>query len=163
MNNFVYAIVSFVVALFFILFGVVATLLPWIPAIRTEVVQFLLESSFLIFLFGVGLVFIGVAIIASVLINTKHRRYVLRRGSRSVFIDENVIDGYLRTYWKRIFPRAEIPHHIVIKRNKIFVSADLPIIAEEDQEKRSTASTKTYRKFSRYPRLSRRTAPLRQF
>jgi len=114
--------------------GLVAVLLPWSPLVRADIIQFILEDSIAIFLFGFVFIVVGLAIVISILLSTRRSYYRLKGGVQSVLIDEHVIQDYLDTYWKELFPKTTIPNRLQIKKNKIYLSADLPYIPQEEQK-----------------------------
>lgn len=134
MKNFFYFSISFIIAIFFILLGIVGLLLPWSSEIRTNIVQFFLEDFLYITLFSLGLVIAGIAIIINVLFSARKHYYEIKSGSNSFAIDEALFQDYLNTYWKQLFPKIEIPNRVVLKKNKIHVAADLPYVPLDQQK-----------------------------
>jgi hypothetical protein len=134
MKNFFTYLITFVIALFFIMLGIISIMLPWSPNIRTDLVQFILEDSVMIFLFGFALMVIGVAIVVNVLLGFKHHYYEIRSKNHAMYIDESLFQDYLNTYWKHLFPNQDIPNRVTIKRNKVHVIADLPPIPLNEQK-----------------------------
>lgn len=134
MRHFFYSLISFIVGLFFILLGVVGILVPWSPEVRSHLVRFIQEDSVFIFLFGLGLLIIGLAIATFVILSTRKRYYEIRSGENLVKIDEALFQDYLNIYWKQLFPKYEIPNRVALKKNKIYVTADLPYIPDSQQK-----------------------------
>lgn len=132
--NLLYYLVSFVVAGFFLLLGVIGMLLPWSPNVRTELIMFILENSIAISLFGFVFVIVGMTLLINLSSITKRRYYYVRSGHRAIIVDEAILHHYLESYWKQLFPRHDVPHHLVIKKNKIRIVADLPY-AHPDERK----------------------------
>lgn len=126
MFNFFYSFVCFVVSLFFLLLGVICLILPWSAAVRTDLIQFILENTTAIALFGLGLVIIGSLIAINFILGFKKRYYYIEAGKKSVAVDETLIQQYLHTYMKQLFPQCEVPTRLILKKNKIKVIADLP-------------------------------------
>lgn len=126
MNYFFYSIISFIIALFFILLGVFGVLIPWSPVIRTELVQFILNDSLVLSLFGFASIFIGLAIAINILINAQRKYYNIRSDANAIDVDETVIQQYLNTYWEELFPGSDIPSRVTLKNNKIHISVDFP-------------------------------------
>ena len=134
MNNLFYSLISLMVALFFIVLGVVGVLLPWSPLVRADLIQFILEDSLAIFLFGFVFIVVGLAIVIYIVLGTRRTYYRLKGGAQSVHIDEKVVQDYLDTYWKELFPLQQIPHRLQIHKNKIHLTADLPFIPYDEQK-----------------------------
>src|SRR5262249_26201196 len=129
-----YSLISLAVALFFLLLGIISLMLPWSPSARSELILFILEHSQTIALLGLGWILIGLSIVVYTLLSARHHYLYLRSGPRSIKIDESIIHSYLETYWKKLFPHAEIPHRVTLKRNKIHVTADLPYVPANEQK-----------------------------
>lgn len=134
MGRLFYSLISLVIALFFLMLGIVSLMLPWSPSARTDLIQLILEESLVLSLFGAGLLIIGLSIAINIALNARHSYYHLRSGPRSVQVDESIIHDYLDDYWKKLFPHTQIPHRFTLKRNKIHVIADLPYIPKEEQK-----------------------------
>ena len=129
MNKLFYSLMSFIIALFFLMLGIYCLMIPWSASIRTNLVQFILEYSTTIFLFGIGFVTIGLAFIIHIAFSTKTHYYRLRfTGPNPIWIHESLIQDYLNTYWKHLFPKSVVPNRLTMKKNKIHLIADLPYI-----------------------------------
>src|SRR5581483_2426844 len=115
MTNFLYSFITFVIAIFFIMLGVIGVLVPWLPSFRTDLIQFLLEDSIAIFLFGFCFIAIGFAIAVHLLLGVRKNCYYMKVSSNTVAIDESIIQHYLNTYWKELFPENDIPNRLVLK------------------------------------------------
>lgn len=123
-----------ITAILFILAGTVAILIPWLPTIRTEIVLFILEKSTLLFVIGIALLAIGLAMIAYVRLSTGQRTYYVRKGLHPVTVKMDVVNSTLSNYFKEMFPGMEIPHEAVLYRSKIRLYLDFPYIVKEEQE-----------------------------
>lgn len=135
LSNFIYSLINCLIALFFILLGLIALILPWSPSIRTELIQFFLEKSLPISLFGLGFLAIGIAILTQIILKIRHTNYyVIHSGINSVLVDEEILQKYLSSYWQQLFPSQDVSSHFVIKKNKIKVFAELPGIAPEEHD-----------------------------
>jgi hypothetical protein len=133
MHNFFYSIITFIFAILFILVGIVGVMIPWSADIRTGLVQFILEDSLAISLFGFAGIVIGLAMAIHVLLNARRQCYHLRSGNKSVTIDETVVKQYVDLYWKQLFPNNDIPNRLAIKNNIIYIHADFPYLPIEQQ------------------------------
>ena len=132
--NFFYYLFSFIVALFFILFGVISIILPWSPKLRTDLIEFILENSIALSLFGFGFLVIGLGFLISLYLSSKRQYYYLKTDDDSVLVDEAVIQQYLDSYWKQLFPEQTVYSRISIKKNKIKIAAELPNVSEEERK-----------------------------
>lgn len=133
MNNFFYYFTSFIIAVYFIVSGILCLLLPWLPSVRELFVEAALNSSLIVFFIGVCFVFVGAGIASYVIVTSKRRTYHYRKGKHLVDVDQDVIDGYLSTYLFEQFPNIDVPHQLIIRKKKILVAADLPYIPESEQ------------------------------
>lgn len=134
MFNMLYSLISFVVALFFILLGIIGLILPWSAGVRTDIIQFILENTLAISLFGFGFVIIGSTLVINLILNLKKHHYYIRSQSQQIVIDEALIQQYLNSYMKDLFPHHDIPTRLSIRKNKIKISADLPYTPLPQQE-----------------------------
>jgi hypothetical protein len=133
MHNFFYSLISFIIAIFFILVGIVAIMIPWSADIRTSLVQFILEDSLAISLFGFAFIVIGLAIVVNVLLNARRHHYHLRSGDKAIAVDESLVQQYLELYWKQLFPNNDVPSRLAIKDNIIYVHVDFPYLPVDQQ------------------------------
>lgn len=134
MNHFLYALITLIISLFFILLGVICVLIPWSDSIQSSVIQFLQHNMLPLFLFGVSVIVIGVALASSILFSSRKRYYRIQSTAHPITLSETVIRDYLYTYWKKLFPQHEIPCHVIMKKKKIQVIADLPFIPILEQK-----------------------------
>lgn len=134
MNNFFYSLISFTIALFFVLLGIIGVIIPWSPEIRTDLVQFILDDSILLSLFGLTFIIVGLAIAAYILVNGRRKYYHIRSGEDAITVDEAVIQQYLDAYWKELFPGSDIPNRLAIKNNKIHITVDFPHVPQGQQQ-----------------------------
>lgn len=134
MSNLFYSLISFVIALFFMLIGIVGILIPWSINIRTLLTQFIFEDALAISLFGFTFFVIGLAIVTYVLLNAKRHHYKISSEKGSTTVDDAVIQEYLSSYWKQLFPKNDIPCHLILKENKIHIAVDLPYLPIQEQK-----------------------------
>src|SRR5271154_2175868 len=96
--NFFYSLISFIIALFFVLMGSFAIIIPWSEAVRTRLVRFILEDSLAISLFGFAVLVIGLSSLANIILNAKRKTYRLKSDSGLIDIEESVIQDYVNAY-----------------------------------------------------------------
>lgn len=118
--------------LFFVLLGLLVLLVLWFPGIREGVNQFMQENSISIFFLALTLIIIGVAVVAGVVYGTRRYSYSIAGGTKT--IHDSVFQDYLTSYWKKIFPKYDVPCSVKIKNNKVQITADLPYIPMEKQK-----------------------------
>ncbi len=134
MLHFIYSLISFLTAIFFILLGIIGILIPWSSNIRQEVINLIADHSIAISLFGLSFIAIGVAVAVNILLSSKPKYYQFTVGKNFVYIDEKIVQRYLSEYWKELFAGQEIPNRITLKNNQIDVVADLPYVNPDQQE-----------------------------
>jgi len=133
-SKLLYSFFSTLIAIFFILLGIICIMIPWLPPIRTHIILFFLENTLALSLFGMVFLIIGVAIVANILISARHRYYRIRSGSHAVVVDEAVIQQYLDKYWSELFPDCEVPNKVMLKNNRIHVFANFPYLPLSEQK-----------------------------
>lgn len=132
--NFIYYVLVFVIAAFFLLLGIIGMILPWADTVRTDLIQFILENTLAIGLFGFGFFLIGLGVLVNLFLRTRKRYYHLRIGQNAVVLDEALIRQYVHSYWKQLFPSHEIPTQFALKKDKIKIIAELPRVSKTEQE-----------------------------
>jgi len=108
-------------------------MIPWSPEIRSNIIDFFLENTIAISLFGFGFFVIGLTMLVNFYLSSKRRYYHLKVGERSVAIDEVVIRQCLQSYWEQVFPNQDVPTRLLLRKNKIKVIADLPYVPKEER------------------------------
>lgn len=134
MRNLFYSLITFIIAVFFILLGLINIMIPWSGEVRYGLIRFILEDSLAISLFGFAFVIVGLALAIYILLGARRQYYHTKVGRHAVHIDQNVLDQYLNVYWKQLFPKAEIPYQISIRKNKIHLLVDLPHVPLLEQK-----------------------------
>lgn len=133
MYNFLYSIISFIIALLLILAGIIGLIVPWSDSVRTFLIKMIIEDSLAISLFGFTFIVIGTAIAAYILLNSRKSYYHIKTGDESVLVDEGIIQDYLMIYWKELMPEAQINSRVALKNNKIDISVDFPHVPPAGQ------------------------------
>ncbi len=134
MTHFFYSLVKFCVGLIFIITGLLAVVIPWSPPVRTSFVDWILQSSMEIWVFGALFVMIGCYLVVYSLWQSRSRYYRIQIDNPSILITESIVQDYLSSYWKSLFPLNEVPYRLEMKRRKIGVFADLPFIPLDDRK-----------------------------
>lgn len=133
MGHFFYSLTNFILALFFLSLGILCALIAWFPQMKNDILQLLDESSWLVFFAGLAFILIGGAILFNLFIHSRVRTYVIRSGKNAVEVDQALIEETLNLYWRQLFPRYSIPSQVKIQDNQVYITADFPLIAEEEQ------------------------------
>lgn len=129
----IYSLINLIIALFFVVLGIFAVIVPWSGAIQSSLIQFILEDALAISLFGFAFLVIGLYLLASIILNARKRTYRLKSDGGLIDIEESVIQDYVNAYCQKLFPDHEIPCRLQIKDNKIHLSIDFPNIPEAEQ------------------------------
>lgn len=115
--RFFYLVGSFVIGFFFFVIGIFSILLPWSPLLKSLSIQFLLEKTLVLSLFGLGLTLTGLSIVIYTLLRSRRKYVTIRTGEHAVTLDENVVRQYLENYWQEQFPQFQIPFHLNFKKD----------------------------------------------
>lgn len=126
--------VNFVVALFFVMLGLVCLSLPWSSRVKNALITFISESSLMLGIIGFLLLLTGLAIIFYLIFSRSQRTYHVRKENYKFDIDKNVIDTYVKIYFEERFPNEEVSHQISIKKNRLMLAADLPFLPKPEQK-----------------------------
>lgn len=135
LGRFFYLATSFILGTFFFVSGIFGIILPWSPRLREAFIQFILENTLILSLFGLGFALIGLSIVIYALLSSRRHYTEIRTGSYSVALDENVIRQYLESYWEERFPNSHVSFNLLFKNDSIQIIADLPHLAEDEQKK----------------------------
>lgn len=126
MTNFLSSLITFTIAIFFTLLGIVCVMIPWSGEVRFGLIRFILEDSLAISLFGLAFIVVGLAIVTYILLSSRRQYYHIKSGSHAVKVDESAIQQYLSLYWKELFPSQDVPCRLALKKNRIHITVDLP-------------------------------------
>jgi hypothetical protein len=133
-NRFLYSLITLITALFFLLFGLFAMILPWSETLHMLAQQLIEEEVWPMTFFGAAFLLIGIALVGQILVSCRKQYYRVKTDTHTLEISEKIIQDYLSDYFNALFPQQEIPCRIAIKKNKIAVAADLPFYPLEDRK-----------------------------
>ncbi|EFB42660.1 MULTISPECIES: hypothetical protein [Parachlamydia] len=133
MGNLFYFLMNFVLALFFLLVGIACLLVSFFPQMRIEILRLITDGTWIIFSAGAIFVLISCTIFFQLFLTSRRKSYVIRSGKNAVEVDQSLIEEYLNLYWRQVFPHHAIPTQVQIKKNQIYLTADLPFMPEEEQ------------------------------
>lgn len=125
--------ITAILALFFLILGILGVLLPWSPAIRAEIVDFLLSNTLTISLFGFLFFAIGLGVLVQLFLGMKRHYFTSRLKAVDFEVSEKVIRDYLSVYFRELFPYSEVPCQIILKKKKAKITADLPPLPKGEQ------------------------------
>lgn len=127
-------LLTLILALFFIVLGLIGIVLPWSTSARTEVVDFLLSNTVLLSLFGFSFLVMGAGTLLQIFNGLKRRYTTIKDGDSKVELSEEVFKDYLSIYFQELFPYTEVPCQVQLKKRKARVIADLPFVPENQQK-----------------------------
>lgn len=131
--NLFYAIVSTILSVFFLGLGIFGIFFSISSKVRTDMLQLFLEYSSTIALFGIGFIVIGLLIAVNLFLTARKRYYHIRSGPRQVLLDETLFKDYLEDYLQKVFPNYSVSHQLVLKKNRMYIKANLPAMPSEQQ------------------------------
>lgn len=134
MTNLFHSLINLIIALFFMLIGIVGITIPWSNNVRSLLTRFIYEDSLAISLFGFAFFFISLAMVINLLLHFRQRHYRINSSKATATVDEAVIQEYLNSYWKQLFPKNDIPCRLDMKDNKIHIAVDLPFLPIQEQK-----------------------------
>lgn len=134
MTNFLYSLITFLIAIFFILLGLVGIILPWSTNMQTLVTNLMLNYSIMVFLFSFCILAIGVATAFHIILSLKRQYYHFKVHGQTVSVDTTLIHNYLQIYWKELFPKNTVPFQLNLKKNKFHIIVDLPYVEKSQQK-----------------------------
>lgn len=135
MTHFFYSLIVFIIALFFIMIGLLGMMVQASHNIRSEVVSFILEDTLFLSLFGMASILIGIALVFYLTTGLKKRYVKIKSSNNNAFyLDESLFQDYMKNYWKQLFPSQDIPNHVILKKNKVLITADLPYVPDSQQK-----------------------------
>lgn len=129
-NYFIYALL----ALFFTLLGVFALLFPMSQVFKEHFIAFVLEESWEFYLLGIVFLVIGLWILGSLILRLKKRLYLIRGGHFKIQLGERIFRDHLDRYWMRRFSRSGAVREVLFKKNRIVVTADIPLVPEHEKQ-----------------------------
>lgn len=133
-GRFFYLTFSFIFGAFFLIIGLFGIVLPWSTYLQKATTNLVLNHTLILSLFGLGFALAGISIFVYAIINAGKKFVYIRTGSRSVQLDEALIEQCLQQYWKKQFPGKQIPFYTTIRKQTIQIVADLPALPEADQD-----------------------------
>lgn len=134
MTHYFYSFITFFIALFFILLGIIGILLPWFPAMKALAITFLNDYSGLTFLFGLCFLTIGVAVALNVLFSSRRSHYNLKIKDHKVSINAELLQNQLQRFLSELIPDQDVPCRLQLKRNQIYVTLDFPFVEPAEQK-----------------------------
>ncbi|MGZ3732852.1 MAG: hypothetical protein ACXU9U_03855 [Parachlamydiaceae bacterium] len=134
MTPFLYSLITFCIAFFFILLGFIGVILPWSTGMQNVAIYFIQHHTAFIFLFGFSSLLIGAITAVNLWLNTQRQYYHSKVNGQTVSIDTELIQTYLYKYLKELFPGRDVPYRLQVKKNKIHITIDLPSTPDSEQE-----------------------------
>ncbi|SCA63807.1 Uncharacterized protein SCG7086_BE_00130 [Chlamydiales bacterium SCGC AG-110-P3] len=127
-----YSAMNFLIACFFVLFGLLALILPWIGVLRRSFIELLVSNPFTMSIIGIGFVTVGAVMLLSIC-GKQREYYHLKTGDRAVMLADTLFNDYINTFWEQQFPNQEFVSKVSIKGDRIHIVADLPPLPFDQQ------------------------------
>lgn len=128
-------IVDFLIGCFFLVSGLSGAILAWSATWQMALSLFIVKQKWLLSFLGLSLSLIGLAILAGVLLKTRHRYLCIRaHGQQQVMLDEAVVRHYLDHYWQKCFPSKHVPFELVFKKHSLQIVAHFPFLPLDEQK-----------------------------
>jgi len=122
------------IALFFIFLGLVAIILPWYMPLQEFIQEAIVEYPQSLLIIGIVLFTIGMGIILYLSMSSKKQHLKFVSGKFATTIDQGIVEDYLRIYWNKLYPNEEILSRAEIKKETIYLYAELPKPPEEHEK-----------------------------
>ena len=134
-GNLLYSAVQFFFSVLILLAGISCIGLEYAPYLRAQIADFFLVSSLS---FGIlGLVVTGCGLLLLLGFCRMHRGvyYTLSMGEKGTIVEQAVIQGYVASSLKKLFPAQEMNVEVNVAANgKIEVFAEFPPLSLEEQQ-----------------------------
>ncbi len=129
-----YRIINFIVAIQFILLGLICLILPRNGDVRDTTIEILHDSPLFMTILGGGLLVIGLVMLTFIMLYGKKRTYQVRKGRCSITVDEKVFNGYVKEYLDKLFPVGAASHYLIQRKKSLMLYLDIPYIPRPEQE-----------------------------
>ncbi len=134
MLHFFHTLLKLAQAVFFLAFGAIAALIPWSTRLQELVVQFVRDHYVAVSLAGLGFLALGVVLSMHWRRGTKRHYHYIRSGARSVAIDEQLVDSYLKSYWQDCFPELDIESQASLLNHQLQILVHFPPVSKAEQK-----------------------------
>lgn len=123
-----------ILGIFFILLGIISATLHFSATARTEFIEFTLENSLLVLIFGISFFLIGIALLSSLFWIVSRRYYRVRSNDFAISVSEQLLNQSLIPFWASLFPNETVSSELSVHSNKIYITADLPFVPLSQRE-----------------------------
>jgi len=131
-GHFLFQVITYLLALFFVILGLLCLIIPWSESMRHILITFLESNWITLFLFGVGFFTIGLVIMIN-LASSRRRHYSVRTGPLAISVDTTLVEAYLKEYFGSRYPNRDVACRVSVKKNCLQISADLPNVPSSIQ------------------------------
>jgi hypothetical protein len=114
--------------------GFLILLLPFSYSLREWMYDAPLENRMMFVLIGTLLFLLAGFLLVILLQGEGRRAYRIEGNLGHIYLHEGVVTGYIERYWKAEFPEREIVSQVRIRGDRIEIRADLPRVAEDEQQ-----------------------------
>lgn len=127
-----YSAMNFLIACFFVLFGLLALILPWVAVLRRSFIDLLASNPLTMTVIGIGFVAVGAMMLISIC-GKQREYYHVKTGDRAVMVADSLLNDYVNNFWEQQFPNQEFVSNVTVKSNRIHIVADLPPLPFDEQ------------------------------
>ncbi len=121
--------------LFIVAFGLCLVVMPYAETFRYGVANFFLARPAMLFTLGIGVFSAGIFLMVGFFFMHKKRYYKVRMQCGKVEIEESIIQEYVASYWKSIFPDLAYELEVTLGQSqKIEIVTKFPSGRKDDQE-----------------------------
>jgi hypothetical protein len=134
-GNLLFSAVQFVFAILIILLGAFFVGLQYAPHLRYIIANFFAQTAVDFSLIGYLILTCGVLLLVGFYAMYRGMYYRLKMGRNEFLVDPAVIRGYVREYWKTVFPEHELSVEIDLSKDQnIEMFVELPFLSPEKQQ-----------------------------
>lgn len=135
-NHVVFVIFHLFIVAALICLGICFIALPFTTQFRVYLAGLLMEKKWLFVKIGAFCSLFGIALSSALYFFHRKRYLKIKMGATKVLVDENVIEEYVKRYWKDLYPHLEIASEIHLSSGKkLEILSHLPKIPPHDKQK----------------------------
>ncbi|MDR3624974.1 MAG: hypothetical protein P4L16_07545 [Chlamydiales bacterium] len=115
--------------------GVAILMIPLTEQFRESLMHLIDSRSIDLVIFGSLVALFGLFLMVLLFFAYKRHVLVLTMGSKlKVSVDEKALQKYVGEYWKELFPKMDVHSTLYVRRNQIYITADIPSSKSTDYE-----------------------------
>ncbi len=127
------ALLLFLATLFLCL-GVFGFILPWSSSFQLFFLSFLYDHAFFFSFLHLILFLMGLSSIGWVFLRRRRKKLTIPLNQEGTSISSNIIQHYLQSYWRTLFPDEAIFFDFSLQKEILFIWAELESTYQPEQE-----------------------------